>query len=607
MLKKLLFLIFPLTGMAQTQIALNDLSAFNNPSANWTIEGDVSGNFNATTLTAKAGKGVLLNKLKGAKYQKNDNLIFNFDHGDIKLSLDFMIPKGSNSGIYLQGRYEVQILDSWLKPQPNDGDCGAIYHRWDDARGKGNEGYEGHPPRQNATKAPGLWNHVEIDFKAPTFDASGKKLTNARFNSVILNGILIHQNVEVMGPTRASVSEQEVAKAPVMIQGDHGEVALKNIRYEVAEKGTVTFSPVNYEYFDKFGLSTPTEKGTIPLVTQKVAPVTKEMILKFNGKFNVKDADKYTFVVQWNGEGSFVVDGDTLTKGWFVTPESRTINRKLSAGEHTYNIHYSKNFAWRPNGIGITMQRERSEKQSLTERTSLPDPEPIPLVEVKATNETQCQRSFVMYGNKKKTHAINVGTPSGLNYSYDLNQGGFLQLWRGKFLNTTEMWHDRGEPQTGEPMGVAVNSNDKFLLAYLPNENAEIADSLSKNDLKYKGYKMEKRWTFSGTYNYPNFMYEYKGLKVNDISTPLDEALGINRHVKFEGESPAGANLYALIAEGSDISEVASNRYSIDNKSYYVQVFPTENNKIIVRESKGKKQLLMPLNGLKEVSYHLIF
>jgi hypothetical protein len=169
------------------------------------------------------------------------------------------------------------------------------------------------------------------------------------------------------------------------------------------------------------------------------------------------------------------------------------------------------------------------------------------------------------------------------------------------------MWHERGEPQTGEPMGVVVNSNDKFLLAYLPNETAEISDSLSKNDLKYKGYKMEKRWTFSGTYTYPNFMYEYKGLKINDMSTPLDEALGINRHVKFEGESTAGSTLYALIAEGSDIAEVASNRYSVDNKSYYVQVFPTETNKIILRESKGKKQLLMPLNGLKEVSYHLIF
>jgi hypothetical protein len=61
------------------------------------------------------------------------------------------------------------------------------------------------------------------------------------------------------------------------------------------------------------------------------------------------------------------------------------------------------------------------------------------------------------------------------------------------------------------------------------------------------------------------------------------------------------------MADGSDIIEVSTNRYSVDNQSFYVQVFPTENNKAIVRNSNGKKQLLMPLNGLKEVSYHLIF
>jgi Domain of Unknown Function (DUF1080) len=611
MFKKLLFLLLPIVGFAQTEIALNDLSAFSSPSANWTIEGDVSGNFNAPLLTAKAGKGILFCTLRGAKYQRTDDLKFNLEHGDIKLSMDFMLPKGSNSGIYLQSRYEIQLFDSWLKTPVTDGDCGAIYHRWDEALGKGNEGYEGHAPRQNAVKAPGLWNHIDIDFKAPTFDASGKKLTNARINSVLLNGILIHQNVELLGVTRGAVSTQEIAKAPIMIQGDHGQVALKNIRYEVLEKPTVTFSPATYEYYESkdnnISKAVLIDKGTIAQPTQKIVPAKQNFMVKFNGKFNVAEADNYTISAIWNGDGSLIIDGDTLVKGWFIAPETRKASRKLAVGEHTYTINYIKNFSWRPNNLGIFIQKDHSEVQSITERTSLLDPEPVPLVEVKANNETQCQRSFIMYGNKKKTHAINVGMPSGLNFSYDLNQGGFLQLWRGKFLNTTEMWHERGEPQTAEPLGLAVNSNDKFPLAYLSNAQTDFPDSMMKSDLKYKGYKLEKRSTFSGTYTYPNFMYEYKGLKVNDISTPLDESLGINRHLIFEGENITSTPLYALLAEGSDIAEVAANRYAIDNKSYYVQVFPTETNKIIMRESKGKKQLLMPLNGLKEISYHLIF
>jgi hypothetical protein len=103
---------------------------------------------------------------------------------------------------------------------------------------------------------------------------------------------------------------------------------------------------------------------------------------------------------------------------------------------------------------------------------------------------------------------------------------------------------------------------------------------------------------------YPNFMYEYKGLKVNDITTPLDQSEGLSRNLKFEGEA---GQLYALIAEGSDIVEIEKNRYSVDNQNYYVQIFPTEANKPIVRSNNGKKQLVMPLNGLKEISYHLIF
>lgn len=608
MIKKLVFLLLPFAGFAQTQISLNDLSGFKNPSANWTIEGGIMGNVNSNALTTTAGKGVLVCTLRGAKYQATDDLYSSMEHGDIKISLDFMIPKGSNSGLYLQSRYEVQIFDSWLKKVPTDSDCGAIYHRWDESRGKGNEGYEGHPPRQNAVKATGLWNHLEVDFKAPTFDASGKKLTNARFNKVVLNGVLIHENIELLGVTRGSVL-QEVAKAPFRIQGDHGQVAFKNIVYEVSEPSNITFSSATYEYFE--GLNNgipkqnmPTASGTISQPTAKIATIQSGFLLKFQGKFKVPEVGSYTFSTLWNGMGTLIIDKDTTIKGWYLQHEEQKKVKQLSAGEHTYSIIYMKDFSWRKNGLAVFIQKPLSEKLSITERTSLPDPEPTPLVEVKANDQPVLQRSFMMYGNKKKTHVISIGMPNGLSFSYDLNQGGFLHLWRGKFLNATEMWHDRGEPQTSEPMGTVITSNDKFPLAYLASSETSFPDSLSKSELKYKGYKLEKKNSPNGDLVYPNFMYEYKGLKVNDITTPLDQSEGINRNLKFEGEAE---QLYALIAEGSDIVEIEKNRYSVDNQNYYVQVFPTDTNKPIVRSNNGKKQLVMPLNGLKEISYHLIF
>jgi hypothetical protein len=610
MLKKLLFLLIPLSGFAQNSIPLNDLSAFKNPSVNWTIEGGVTGDFNASALTPTAGKGVLLSTLKGAKYQASDELYSVMEHGDIKISMDFMIPKGSNSGFYLQSRYEVQIYDTWLKKPIVDNFCGAVYHRWDESRGKGNEGYEGHPPRQNAVKAPGLWNHLEIDFKAPTFDATGKKLTNARFNSVYLNGLLIHENVELLGVTRGSISSQEVAKAPFRIQGDHGQVAFKNMMYEVFEKSDISFTPVTYEVTEgvvnNFKQANPKiiASGTLAQPTQKVIGVKKDFLAKYQGKFTTKVADNYTFIGQWEAVGAVVVDGDTVIQGWHLPSEYAKGRKKLAVGEHNYTILYTKDYNWRPNSLGIFIQKDQWEKQNITERTSLLDMVPVPLIDVKPTNQPAVQRSFIMYGNKKISHGINVGMPDGLSFSYDLNQGGFLQLWRGKFLNTTDMWLDRGEPQTSAAMGMTIQANDKFPLAYLNNNETEFPESLTKEDLKFKGYKLEKYLNNGG---YPNFMYEYKGLKIKDLTTPMEKSEGLNRHLVIDGEVSVAKQLYALIAEGKDIAEVASNRYGIDNQAYYVEVVSSINNKPFIRESKGKKQLLMPLAGLKEVSYNVIF
>jgi hypothetical protein len=193
MRKTLLLLLLSWTSFAQQTIPLTDLQAFAQPSTNWSIEGAVRATYTDTSFQVATGKGVLLNTLRHGKYQRTDDLTFQLNHGDMRLIMDFMLPKGANSGIYLQGRYEVQLYDSWGKTKLNFGDCGGIYERWDEARGKGNQGYEGYAPLQNACKAPGTWQTIEIDFQAPRFDASGKKIQNARFKSVILNGILIHE------------------------------------------------------------------------------------------------------------------------------------------------------------------------------------------------------------------------------------------------------------------------------------------------------------------------------------------------------------------------------------------------------------------------------
>jgi hypothetical protein len=115
------------------------------------------------------------------------------------------------------GEYEVQVLDSFGKDaNPGPGDMGAIYGA--------------QPPKNPKYRKPGEWSQYEIHWQAPRFDAEGKKTANGKFLKVILNGKLIHENLEMTKPTPAGVDGKEKAQGPIMFQGNHGPVSYRNIR-----------------------------------------------------------------------------------------------------------------------------------------------------------------------------------------------------------------------------------------------------------------------------------------------------------------------------------------------------------------------------------------
>jgi hypothetical protein len=136
--------------------------------------------------------------------------------GDATIELEVMVPKGSNSGIYVMGEYEIQILDSFGKKKLGGGDMGAIYGAA--------------PPKINASKAPGEWQKYVIEYQAPKFDADGKKTANAKMVKVTLNGKVLHENVELKKSTGGALTGKESATGPLMFQGNHGQVAYRNIR-----------------------------------------------------------------------------------------------------------------------------------------------------------------------------------------------------------------------------------------------------------------------------------------------------------------------------------------------------------------------------------------
>jgi hypothetical protein len=189
----------------------------------WKVAGDVKMDPEKNKELLPSGQPgeppLLVNDLKTG--QHGSDVYTEKEFGDCEVHVELMVPKGSNSGVYLMGRYEIQVLDSFGKgkdKKPGTGDLGGVYN----TQAPNAENYE--------PKAPGEWQTLDIVFQAPRFDADGKKTANAKFVSVRLNGKEIQSNVEAPKPTGGEISSKEVAKGPILFQGDHGPVAFKNLR-----------------------------------------------------------------------------------------------------------------------------------------------------------------------------------------------------------------------------------------------------------------------------------------------------------------------------------------------------------------------------------------
>ncbi len=146
--------------------------------------------------------------------------------GSCQLHLEFATPevvKGEsqgrgNSGVFLMGRYEIQVLDNYDNPTYPDGTVGAIYGQF--------------PPLANAIRKPGEWNAYDIVWEAPVF-VNGKCVVPA-FVTVFLNGIVLHNRKQLLGPTNHRVLTDYVEHPPVgpLELQDHGDlVRFRNIWY----------------------------------------------------------------------------------------------------------------------------------------------------------------------------------------------------------------------------------------------------------------------------------------------------------------------------------------------------------------------------------------
>jgi hypothetical protein len=285
---------------------------------------------------------------------------------------------------------------------------------------------------------------------------------------VELNGVLIHDNVELSGPTRGAIAEGEVAVGPLRIQGDHGAVAFRNMK------------------ISRFDNGRPAEA---------------------------------------------------------VAANVNTVNP----------IHI----------------------------------EPT---------ENYILRSFMdMPGSPRVVHAVSVGSPEKVHYTYDMDNAAIIQVWRGGFLNATPMWHDRGDGSS-RPLGMVQRFGKPVqTLSRLTNGQSAWSTDTSGTGYRPKGYVLDAEGS-------PTFKYLIYGITVSDAVKLLEKGQGINRQISLS-ESPSG--MYFRLAEAASITEVSQGLYLVDDQSYFLRLDNTNGAKAIIRDQNGRKELIIP--AAQSLSYSILF
>lgn len=601
-------------------VSLQTADAFRPLSANWQLAGGIAGDPRRDKAVAVTpGTGVLVCN-PGKEKADRGHLFTTWEHGDIEVELEFLLPPGSNSGIYLQGRYEVQLFDSWGVRTPTSADAGGIYVRWDASRGKDKERFEGAAPRANAARAPGLWQKLRVEFQAPRFDASGKKTRNARFVRVALNDFTIHENVDVTGPTRAAAYTDEAPLGPLMIQGDHGPVALRHLTVKRLD-GRVELPVRDLHYklysgdFKQVGAydeRKPMREGTPGRFAHTAVEKSGRFALVFTGVVELPRAGAYRFEIQSASMARLAIDGRDIVLPLEKGSQPGIVT--LPAGKHPFRLDLVHASNGRPNmelfveGPGFARRAltvregsgEGNQKQAASTKSSSKKGSAYQL---EVTDRIVLQRGFVPFDPKKRLYAASVGTPAGVHYAYDFEAGAILRGWRGPFVDTSQMWEGRGNDQVAKPTGPVLNFGAKPTVALI--EYTAAGDWPDQPDALFssKGYHLEAD-------GQPVFLSSLADLSIRDRIAPAAEGKGLTRTINVQGNLPSWS-AWVLLAEADTITrQPDGSGWIIGDREWYLDWPAKASRQPVLRNVAGKQQLAVPLtraNLDQPIAYSIVW
>ncbi|WP_262245626.1 DUF1080 domain-containing protein [Parapedobacter soli] len=362
-----------------------------------------------------------------------DDLVSTAAYGDIELAFDYLLADGAEATLYLHDAYPIALADAKA----------GVY-----------------PPRQQVVRAPGIWQQLRIRFRAPRFDSQGHNIAPARLLRAELNGVVIHEDVQLPAPGASSGR----AEAPLRLAVSRGGVAIKN--------------------FTADSLPEANPSG------------------------------------EWGGADPILVTAQ--------------VNTML--------------------------------------------------------------RSFMdVPGGSRVVHAISVGHPEQVHYTYDLDKGSLFQVWRGGFLDATPMWNSRGNGTSrvlGSPLYFGVPA---LTVGRLATTGEPWPADTTGTGYKPKGYAVDAA-------DLPTFRYQVYGRQVEDAIRPLAKGDGFTRTVAVAGDTDG---LYVRLAAAPAITDQGKGVFLIGDNAWYLRVEEAGKGKPFIRSQQDGQELLVPASAV--IRYSIIF
>lgn len=518
--------------------------------ANWNLAGSASATPKHPTLTTRPGNTLVVG-------QPGEPITLLTTESDFSLRFELMLPANGTAQIVLPAGQPIAL---------------------------------NLPEFTRLMKAPGLWQTVEVAYQAAT-----PKQT-ASLARLAINGVTVREGQTLIGKSGAgNLTQIGVTGGSAAVRNVAGR--MMNSRNIAQWSGPVSYTIFKGDMWKRSDITTKSEVlaiGTTDALNYEVAYGRgQRYTILYAGKLNLTEPGECLFSMNYGGVADLKIDGKEIITAEFKDLGYPTSGRAtLSAGPHTAEVLFAR--TWPRPGLGLFVSLPDTRPQALHTMASLPEPDPVGAIAVEADAAPVLLRSFIQLpGEKtKRTHSLSVGSPTGVHFSYDLNQMALLQTWKGDFADMTEMWYERGEPQLIHTLGATVMLPAQPALVQLADEQAAWPDSLADNTLIYKGLLIDKT-------NLPVISYAMAGATVTDAVRPA--TTGLIRTLTVTG-TPAGA-LFCLAAAGSQIEDMGKGLYNIGDGQYFVRLDPKLKPRL--RSVGGRQELIVPVKG--SVSYEVVF